>query len=240
MNKLRSQIRNAEVDGLSDTLVRLFKADEGAQGDAFLSATMVDLETLSAQITTAILQDKVLSTLEAADGARDEAVRALGAVLAGYAAFPIAAKKELAVPLKAVYDKYAQAGITGANYTSESSMVESMLEDFSAASLAENIAGLEGVSEAIAAVREAQDAFTQANDDYVRASANKGASASSYNKPIVALINEKLVPYLGAMVIAGNAAVADFARGVSAEIDRMNEAIAKRGNKKPADSASAE
>ena len=51
MNKLKHAIRNAEVDGLSDTLVRLFKADEGAQSDAFLSATMADLETLSAQIT---------------------------------------------------------------------------------------------------------------------------------------------------------------------------------------------
>ena len=236
MNKLRSQIRNAEVDGLSDTLVRLFKADEGAQGDAFLKTAMAELETLSAQITTAILQDKVLSTLEAADGARDEAIRTLGTVLAGYAVFPIAAKKELALPLKAVYDKYAKAGITGASYTSESSMTESMLEDFAAANLADNIAGLEGVPEAIAAIRTAQDAFTEANDEYVRASASKGASASSYNKPIVALINEKLVPYLGAMVIADNATVADFARGVSAEIDRMNEAIAKRTKKGSADS----
>ena len=236
MNKLRGQIRNAEVDGLSDTLVRLFKADEGAQGDAFLKTAMAELETLSAQITTAILQDKVLSTLEAADGARDEAIRTLGTVLAGYAVFPIAAKKELALPLKAVYDKYAKAGITGASYTSESSMTESMLEDFAAESLADNIAGLEGVPEAIAGIRTAQDAFTQANDEYVRASASKGASASSYNKPIVALINEKLVPYLGAMVIAGNAAVSDFARGVSAEIDRMNEAIAKRTKKGSADS----
>lgn len=236
MNKLRSQIRNAEVDGLSDTLVRLFKADEGAQSDAFLKTAMAELETLSAQITTAILQDKVLSTLEAADGTRDEAIRTLGTVLAGYAVFPIAAKKELALPLKAVYDKYAKAGITGASYTSESSMTESMLEDFAAANLADNIAGLEGVPEAIAAIRTAQDAFTQANDEYVRASASKGASASSYNKPIVALINEKLVPYLGAMVIAGNAAVSDFARGVAAEIDRMNEAIAKRTKKGSADS----
>ena len=75
MNKLRTAIRNAEVDGLSDTLIRLFKADLKAQGDAFLKATMERMETLSAQITTAILQNKTLSTLEAADSVRDEAVR---------------------------------------------------------------------------------------------------------------------------------------------------------------------
>ncbi len=231
MNKLRSQIRNAEVDGLSDTLVRLFKADAGAQADAFLAGVMAELEGLSAKITTAILQDKVLSRLEEADGARDEAIRTLGTVLAGYAALPVAAKKELALPLKAMYDKYAKAGITGTNYTSESSLTESMLEEFSAAALADKIKGLEGVGEAIAAVRAAQDAFTAANDEYVRSNAEKGASASSYNKPIVALVNEKLVPYLGAMEIAGNASVATFARGVSAEIDRANDTIAKRGKK---------
>lgn len=231
MNKLKHAIRNAEVDGLSDTLVRLFKADAGAQGDAFLKTVMAELEGLSAKITTAILQDKVLSTLEAADGARDEAIRTLGTVLAGYAALPVAAKKELALPLKAIFDKYAKAGITGVAYTGESSLTESMLEEFSAAALADKIKGLEGVGESIAAIRAAQDAFTAANDEYVRSSAEKGASASSFHKPIVALINEKLVPYLGAMEIAGNASVAAFARGVSAEIDRANDTIAKRGKK---------
>ena len=241
MKNLRSQIRNAEVDGLSDTLTRLFKADLKAQTDAFLKATMAELETLSEKITTAILQDKTLSTLDAADSARDEAIKTLGTVLAAYAVFPIASKKELAVPLKAIWDKYAKAGITTANYTSESSLVESMLEDFAADSLVENIKGLEGVAEAISAIRATQDEFTKANDEYVKASANKGASASSYNKPIVSLINDKLVPYLNAMVIAGNENCAEFAKGVEAEIERANAVVAKRGSKKAsADSASAE
>ena len=231
MKKLRSQIRNAEVDGLSDTILRLFKADEKAQKDAFLSDLMPDLTELSAQITTAILQDKTLSTLEAADNERDEAIKTLGTVLAAYAVFPIAAKKELSAPLKAIYDKYAKAGITSANYTSESSMVESLLEDFAAENLADNIKGLEGVAEAIASIRSAQDAFTKANDEYVKANSNKGASASSYNKPIVSLVNDKLVPYLNAMVIAGNANCIDFAKAVEAEINRVNDTISKRGKK---------
>ena len=139
MNKLKTAIRNAEVDGLSDSIIRNFKADEKAQSDSFLKATLEELETLSAQITTAILQDKTLSTLDSTDSARDEAVKTLGTVLAAYAVFPIASKKELSAPLKAIYDKYAKAGITTANYTSESSMIESMLLDLSADSLAENI-----------------------------------------------------------------------------------------------------
>ena len=232
MNKLKTAIRVMELDGLSDTLVRNFKSDGKAAADAFVKATMAELEKQSDLITSAILQDKTLSTLEAADNARDEAIKTLGTVIAAYAVFPIAAKKELAAPLKAIFDKYAKAGITGANYASESSMVESMLEDFAAETLSENIKGLEGVAEAIAAIRDTQDAFTKANDDYMKASANKSASASTYKKPIISLINDKLVPYLDAMVIAGNENCADFAKSVEAEISRANDMISRRGSKK--------
>lgn len=232
MNKLKTAIRVTELDGLSDTLVRNFKADEKAAADAFVTATMAELEKQSNLITTAILQDKTLSTLEAVDNARDEAIKTLGTVISAYAVFPIAAKKELAAPLKTIFDKYAKAGIINANYTSESSMVESMLGDLAAASVADSISGLEGVAEAIASVRSTQDSFTKANDDYMKASANKSASASTYKKPIISLINDKLVPYLDAMVIAGNENCTAFAKGVEAEINRVNDMIAKRGNKK--------
>ena len=224
MNKLKTAIRNAEVDGLSDSIIRNFKTDEKAQSDAFLKSTLEELETLSAQITTAILQDKTLSTLDSADSARDEAIKTLGTVLAAYAVFPIASKKELSAPLKAIYDKYAKAGIRNANYTSESSMIESMLRDFAAETVAENIKALEGVAEAIASIRTAQD-------EYMKANSNKGVSASSFNKPIVSLVNDKLVPYLNAMVIAGNANCMDFAKSVEAEINRVNDMIAKRGKR---------
>lgn len=231
MNKLKSAIRNAEVDGLSDSIIRNFKADEKAQSDSFLKSSLEKLETLSAQITTAILQDKTRSTLNSADSVRDEAVKTLGTLLAAYSVFPIASKKELSAPLKAIYDKYTKAGVTTANYTSESSMIESMLQDFAADSISQNIKGLEGVAEAIASIRTAQDEFTKASDDYVRASSNKGDSASSFNKAIVSLINDKLVPYLNAMLIAENTNCIGFAKTVEAEINRVNDAISKRGKK---------
>lgn len=87
------------------------------------------------------------------------------------------------------------------------------------------------MAEAIAAIRAAQDAFTAANDAYTAASGSKGASASAFKKPLLAVINEKLVPYLGAMQIAANENCAAFANGVESEITRVNEAVAKRGKK---------
>ena len=89
MNKLNANARVTELDGLSDTIVRLYKDDSAAAKDAFVAATMADVERLSAEITTAILQDKALSTLEAADSERDKAIVALGKALEGYAAHQI-------------------------------------------------------------------------------------------------------------------------------------------------------
>ncbi len=231
MKKLVTNVRVAELDGLSDTIVRLYKEDSAAAKDAFVAATMTEVERLSAEITTAILRDKALSTLESADSGRDKAIIALGKALAGYAALPIPAKHSAAEPLLAVYEKYSKAGITKTSYLSESSMTESLLEDLGAESLAGHIAALEGIAEAVAAIRAAQDAFTAANDSYVAASGSKKASATSLKKPLLAAINEKLVPYLTAMQIAGNAECASFAASVETEIARLNDAVAKRGKK---------
>ena len=81
----------------------------------------------------------------------------------------------------------------------------------------------------VSAIRAAQDDFTAANDAFVKAEGSKGARASSYKKPILAVINDKIVPYLNTMAIVGNTAVAEFARGVETEISRVNETVAKRG-----------
>jgi len=233
MNKIKRVIRNTEIDTLSDAIIRFFKADKEAQNDEFLSSTIGELELLSAKITTAILQDKRLSTLQTADGERNKAIKTLGTVLNGYAALPIESKKAQAVPLKAIFDKYAKGRITRESYAAKSSLIESMLVDFAAAPLAENIKGLEGVAESIALIRTAQDNFTKANIDFLDATVNRGESATSFNRQIALLINEKLIPYLNAMLISDNAKCADFAKNIEEEIRRINEAIAKRC-KKPA------
>lgn len=229
MNKVKSTARITEVDGLSDSIIRIFGADTKAQEDTFLKGQIAELTTLSDAITAAILKDKAVSNLDEADSRRDEAVRNLGALLSGYVVFPLEEKKAAALCLKTVYDKYAKSGILSASYVSESSMIESMLGDFTAAEAKANIEKLDGIAEMVSAIRIAQDNFTAANDAFVKAEGSKGASASSYKKPILAVINDKIVPYLNTMAIVGNTAVADFAKGVESEISRVNETVAKRG-----------
>ena len=229
MNKLTARARITEVDGFSDAVIRIFSADAKAQEDAFLKSQIAELSELSDAITAAILQDKAVSNLDEADSRRDEAIKNLGALLSGYAVFPLEEKKAAALSLKAVYDKYAKSGILSASYISESSMIESLLGDFSSAEAKSNIEKLDGIAEMVSAIRAAQDDFTAANDAFVKAEGSKGASASSYKKPILSVINDRIVPYLNTMAIVGNAAVADFAKGVETEITRVNETVAKRG-----------
>lgn len=230
MKKINSNMRVAELDTLSDVLVRLYKDSSAAENavskDANLSLIMADVERLSAEITTAIKSDRVSSTLDEADIARDEIIRNLGDALTGYAAIPIEAKKSAARNLLSVFSKYGKQ-ITQKNFAEESSLIESLLEDFGAESLKADVAALEGVGELVSELRTAQDSFNRANDDFTNASVNRGESATSVKKSLISVLNDKLVPYLSA--VAPLADYKDFASKCEAEITKANATVSKRG-----------
>ncbi|MDE7141081.1 MAG: hypothetical protein K2O09_10080 [Treponemataceae bacterium] len=230
MKRVKVDVRITDADTVSDALVRIYKetaAKDGAVAkDAALATIMGEVETLSAKITTAIKADKVSRSLEDADSKRDEAIRSLGTLLAGYGAIPIAAKKAAAEKLLATYDKYGKS-IVSETYARESSLIESMLEDFTAESLADAIKSLDGVADLIASLRAAQDEFNAANDTATAALTEKGESAYAIKKPLLAAINEKLVPYLTAMA-AVSAEYADFAAKADVEVSKANASVTKK------------
>ena len=227
MKKVASKVRITEADTVSDALVRLYKDFAGKDGavakDAALAAIMGEVERLSADITTAIKKDKVSTSFEAADNKRDEIIRQLGTLLAGYGAIPLADKKASADRLLAVYNKYGKSIVNEA-YARESSLIESMLEDFAAEGLADSIKLLEGVGDLIASLRAAQDDFNAANDAATAALTEKGESAYAIKKPLLAAINDKLVPYITAMGTV-NAEYADFGAKADVEISKANASV---------------
>ena len=227
MKKVASKVRITEADTVSDALVRLYKDFAGKDGavgkDAALAAIMGEVERLSADITTAIKKDKVSTSLEAADNKRDEIIRQLGTLLAGYGAIPLADKKASADKLLAVYNKYGKSIVNEA-YARESSLIESMLEDLAAEGLADAIALLEGVGDLIASLRTAQDDFNAANDAATAAIAERGEPAYAIKKPLLAAINDKLVPYITAMG-AVSAEYADFGNKADVEISKANASV---------------
>lgn len=230
MKKCMTAVRVTEIDSLSDSLVRIYKAlaaDSTVSADAYLKEVFAEIERISASITTAIKADKTASTLDEADTRRDEIIRQLTAAIAGYAALPIPAFKTAAETLTAITAKYK--GITGASYAQESSLISSLLEDLNADSAKEAVSALQGVGDLVTSLETAQDKFNKANDAYNAAGANKGESATSLKKPLLSAINDKLVPYLTAMNLANKASYGDFASKVENEITRANAVVTKRG-----------
>ena len=224
MTKLSSRLRITEADAASDTLVRLFKA--AGLKDEFLCGAFAELEALSARLTTAIRQDTADSRLDEKDAARDAAVRDLGTLIQGYTAIPVAEKKAAARRLDAVFSKYGKK-IVNETYAAESSLIESLLEDLGALEAETTL--LEGVAALVAGLRTAQDEFNAANDDFTAAKAARSESATQVKKELTALVNLKIVPYLGA--VGGAAAYKEFAAQAEAEIARANAASERRTKK---------
>ena len=230
MKKVRPSVRITDADTVSDALVRLYKDAAAKKGaiakDAALAAIMGEVEKLSADITTAIKKDKVSTSLEEADTRRDEIIRSLGTLLTGYGAIPLADKKDAADKLLAVYNKYGKS-IATETYARESSLIESMLEDFAADSLEDAIKALDGVGDLIGGLRSAQDGFNVANDSATAALTAKGESAYSVKKPLLAAINDRLVPYITAMG-AVSAEYADLGTRADVEIAKANASVARK------------
>ena len=132
-------------------------------------------------------------------------------------------------PLKKVFDNYTFS-ITRENYESESSLIESLLADLSATALQVHITALPGVSEAIAAVRAAQTAFTTKQVAYLEALAKDKTlqSASVLKLALLTTINTKLIRYLDVMKDVDAAKYADFSTAVAQAVDEQNTVVAMR------------
>ena len=133
MNKIKTTLRISEVDTLASTLVRLYRAAVSDGGplakDENLASLMAEVEKFSAGLSLAIKSDRVESSLDEADVARDGIIRDISNLLTGYASIPVPEKKAAAGRLLSIFQKYGR-GIITKSYAEESSLIESMLGDF--------------------------------------------------------------------------------------------------------------
>ncbi len=230
MKKAKTSLRVTVADNLSDTLVRLYddavaENPEGALAkDANLAAIVGEVRSISAQMTSAIKRERVSLGLEEADSARDQLLSRFFTLLAGYGAIPNEQKQNAAEKLMAVSEKYK--GIAAESYARESALIESMLEDFAAEKLLESIESLEGIGELLAMIRSAQDRFNRESDNATDVNTSKGDSAYALKKPLLAAINEKLVPYLAALqAVEGYKA---FAAKCDFELGKANASASRK------------
>lgn len=238
MNKIKMNIRLSELDTLSAAIVRQFEASlaesETLSKDANLSSMMAEVKALSSALTLAIKSDRAESSLDEADIARDAVIRDLSNVLSGYASLPMQEKRDAAKRLLTIFRKYGR-GITVKNYAEESSLIESLLGDFSAETAKADAASLEGVGELIASLRSAEEEFKRQSDALTVAKSAKTESASVLKKKLQPLLNTRLVPYLSAL--ENMPGYADFISRAEVEIDKANGVVSGRGKNAPAEPA---
>ena len=232
MNKLNTSVKVTELGDTALRLVKAFKAVVAVQNDAFLTKTFAEIEKQATVMTSAVKSDQALSKLEEADAQRDQAIRVLDKLLKGYENIPLENLKTHAKKLAEIFKKYG-VKITGENYASQSTLINSLLGDFSATELKPSIEALAGVKEALAEIQTKQDAFAALRSDYEKAqvSQKEKSSATSLRKPLLELINKKVVPYLVAMSIAQPELFKNLTAEASEIITSTNEAIKARSKK---------
>lgn len=233
MKKLLTTARITEAGDTAHRLVSLYKSTPALKDEAFLKPLFVEMEEKTNALTEAVKRDAVISQLENADAKRDGAIRVLDRLLKGYKTIPLDTLKAYGVQLSAVFKKYGMK-MTVENYSSQSNLIDSLLQDLSDSDKAAAIAALPGIAEAIDNIKTAQEEFVKIRANYDKGLAQKGSkeTATSLRKPLLELINNKLLTYLSAMKIANPTKYKVFSEDVAVIITSVNEAIKARKKNK--------
>ena len=232
IQKLIFKSRVTEVDAVSIRMNGAYK-NTTLSSDAHLGKIFSALESESVLLTSAIRRLKDESVLEEKDEVRDDDVRAVHYLTLGFMHHPDPAVKAAAGEVEKVFDNYGLS-ITGESYATESSLINSLLADLAKPKLQDAIALLSGLTEIIAALQAAQTDFEETRIAYEEEKAKEGTleNATAIKKEVVAIINDKLVVYLRAMIQVDEATYGNFARTI-AEIIADNNEVVKKRRKKP-------
>ncbi len=232
IEKLLQRSYNGEVATVSESILKT-AATKGID-DLFLSSLLEKVGKEEESLSYAIRQDKTVSELETADENRDNPLRGLYNLSNGYLYHPDETISAAAHTVCSVLDKYPLSELLRANYAQESALIESLLKDLDTEDVKATIALLPGVNETVAVIRTAQDAFTSTFVTYTeeKAKHNGKNSATKVKLALLKLINNELVTYLRAMIIAAPDIYVDFAAATAQIIADNNEKVRKRMNKK--------
>ncbi|AHW62174.1 hypothetical protein SAMN05444285_1355 [Draconibacterium orientale] len=231
IQKLNSKSRVTEVDAACMRIIGAYQ-NTSLSTDVHLAAMFSALEPLSVSLSGSINRITAESNLEEKDEERDEPLRSLFYLVAGFLHHPDATIRAAAEKVNAVIERYGM-GITKESYAVESSLVSSMLKDLAQPKLQDAIALLSGCAEIIAALQLAQTAFETARIAYEEEKADDSTqqSASEIKVEVLELVNKKIVVYLRAMEVVDVETFGAFARTVAEIIADNNQAVRKRLSK---------
>lgn len=232
LQRILTTVRNTELGDTALRLVALFKQEISVKLDSFLAENFKELESQANDLTISVKRDIALSRLEEADKERDKSIRVLDKLLKGYENIPVEELRDHAKPLVEIFKKYG-VKILKESYASQSNFITSLLEDFSAERLKLSIEALAGMKEALADIKTKQDSFARIRQDYEAelVSNKEKPSASILRKPLLELINKKIIPYLVAMNIANPEMYKEFVAKSAEIINSTNDTVKGRRKK---------
>lgn len=234
LEKLSSQSKTTEVSDVLNQSISAWK-QSNLTADAYLQRTMLNLEEKSVLLTGAIKRLKAASELEAKDEIRDNATRALFALVNGGIFHPDNAVKTASVAVNRILSKHG-LGLVEESYATESALLNSLLKDLAATNLVVSIGAISGCAELIAQLQAAQTDFESSRLAYESSKAIEGTytNASTLKSEIVKLFNSQLLAYLAGMLLADEATYGNYTRTVSQLVADNNVNVKKRSitNKK--------
>jgi hypothetical protein len=225
---LTPNARATEVNAVSGGIIAEYNKGNW-NSDAYLSSIFTRLKTKTANLTEAINRIKTESNLEAKDEQRDNNVRAVYFLASGFAYHPDAIISGAAKKVYAVLEHYG-LDIVNQSYATESSLINSLLLEFSNSEIQNAIAILPGLSQVIDGLRSSQNAFELAQLQFQEGKSKEGTeeNATEIKKEVLSIINDKLVVHLKAMVQVDMEKYEEFAGTVTQIIDDMNVTVKKR------------
>ena len=231
IEKIIFNSRTTEIDSASMRIIGAYQ-NTSLSSDVHLSAMFTDLDAQSALLTEAINRSKAESELDAKDSIRDQKLRALFYLAKGFLYHPQDDVKSAAETVDKILEKYG-LDITGESYSTESSLILSLLNDLSKQKIQDAITLLPGCAEVIAALQAAQTGFETTRITYEEEKAHESTeqNATTIKKRVVGIINERIVIYMRAMEVVDEANYGAFARTLATIIAENNEVVKKRSKK---------
>lgn len=223
-----SKSYNTEVDGSTMRILNAYQVS-GLNTDSNLVKIFDPLQNASALLSTAINRLKIKSEQQTKDELRDEKITGLYYLLVSFSHHPDVRIQQAALNLLSIFDKYGLA-MKDESYTTESSLVKSLLSDFSKPTQQTDIALVPQCAKFIAALDAAQTDFENSRVAFETARAEEGTleNATALKKAVISLINGQLVPYLNVMAQLDESVYGAFARTVEEIISANNEVVKKR------------
>ena len=223
--------RVTEIDG---STTRINNAYEGTSlnSDPNLEKIFSPLKNKSIALSEAIKRLKTKSVQETNDEKRDERISGLQFLLMSFSHHPDENIRNAAVHLLGIFEVYGME-MKNESYTTESSLIHSLLNDYSKPENQAQIAMVPQCAKYVEALRAAQSDFDNGQSSYDHARAQEGTldNATILKKEVVAIINEQLVPYLNVMAQLDGVMYGEFSRTVKQIISENNEMVLRRRKK---------